>query len=69
MENFQEISKVVEKIDTENNIIYFNQMDRGQEWIIELPVSIDYRENFEIQNLSKENSIILSGEYMTEEAA
>ena len=59
---------IIERIDTENNIIYFNQLNKGKEFTLEIPIIFNHQDMFEVSNLSKENSIILTGNYVTESA-
>ena len=61
-------SDIIEKIDVENNTIYFNQLTKGTNIVLELPVIFNHEENFDINNFNKESSIVLAGNYKTEQA-
>ena len=64
----QTSNEVIEKVDIENNQIYLNQINKGREYTIEMPLKINNESEFDLNNFVKENSIKLQGEFITEEA-
>ena len=58
-----EASEIMQKI--EENIIYLKQINYGTEAIADIPIGLKVEEEFIIENLNKENILILKGTYIT----
>lgn len=64
--NSNQSSELVKNIDTNNNIIELRQIDRNSEAIIEIPVEINKDDNYDVLNLSKENTAMLSALFVND---
>ena len=54
-------NEAIEKVDLDNNIIYLNQLNKGEIITLKIPVKINHSETFNLSNFEKTNAISLVG--------
>lgn len=59
-----EASEIMQKI--ENNIIQLKQINYGTEAIVDLPIALEIEDEFLLEKINQESSLILKGIYVTE---
>ena len=59
-----EASEIMQKI--ENNIIHLKQINYGTEAIVDLPIALEIEDEFLLEKINQESSLILKGTYVTE---
>ena len=59
--------QLVQSIDTKNNIIQLNPIEKGMEVELEIPITAKRGNPYEIGNLSMETTVKLEGDYITEQ--
>jgi len=62
--NIEETQEIKE-IDTENGIIYLNQINKNEEKEIEIPIELKQEEQYQIRNTNQETEIELEAKQMT----
>lgn len=55
---------IIQKIDVENKIITLNQINSGEEKVVELPIEFNYSEKISPEEFSKENKAIFTANYI-----
>lgn len=64
--NSNQNPEIIGSIDTENNSITLNQIKKGSELVLEIPIILKKDSKFDLGSFSVQNTIKLEGEYITE---
>lgn len=62
----EELGTTIQAIDYDKKEIAINQINAGTEVELEIPIEISKSENYNIQNLNKNNKVLFTGTYITE---
>lgn len=64
LKDYKDEQGMIQSIDSQNNKIYFNQINKGTEIELEIPIEIRKDAKIDTDYFQKESKITLSGEYL-----
>lgn len=67
MLNSNESLELIQSIDTDNNLISLKQINKDTEAVLQIPITANKDNKFDLSNFSKENRIKLTASYVNDE--
>lgn len=68
LESDKLLDDAIEKINTQTNTIVLNQINKGADRIIELPIKFVDEENYDVSNFSKDSNVTIKGTFINDKA-